>query len=69
MRVEAYERIPLNATTARLLTITTTARTKATFDTKRKQLARQRAWRAKCHPTQHGRALACPPPDALAPKP
>ena len=69
MRVDVYRRIPLNATTARLLRINTTPRTKATFDTKQRQRARERAWRAKCHPIQHGRALACPAPAGLAPKP
>lgn len=63
MHVDAYERIPLTATTAGLLRIRTTPRTKATFDTKRRLEARARAFRARCHPIQKGRALACPPPD------
>jgi len=69
MHVDAYKRIPLNATTARLLRIKTTPRTTATFDTKQKQRAREQAWRAKCRPIQNGRGLACPTPAGIAPKP
>lgn len=68
MRVDAYERIPLDATSAKLLRIPATPRTKATFDTKRKLEARFRAWRARCRKLQNG-SLACPPPPLPAPKP
>jgi hypothetical protein len=43
MRVDVYRRIPLTAKSAGLLRITTTPRTKATFDTKQKLRARHRA--------------------------
>lgn len=66
LHVDAYRRIPLTATTAKLLQINTTPRTKATFDTAQKLRARERAWRARCRPIQNGRALACPLPDRLA---
>jgi len=56
IHVDAYRRIPLTATTAKLLEIKTTPQTKTTFDTAQKLRARARAWRARCHPIQKGRA-------------
>lgn len=69
MHIDAYRRIPLTATTEKLLQIKTTPRTKSTFDTAQKLRARLRVWRARCRPIQNGRALACPLPDSLATSP
>ncbi|MGH2919312.1 MAG: hypothetical protein ACRDLS_12065, partial [Solirubrobacteraceae bacterium] len=69
MHVDVYRRIPLTATTAKLLKITTTPNAQATFDTVPQVRARMRAWRARCRPIQNGRARACPPPDGLTKAP
>jgi len=69
LQVDAYRRIPLTPTTAKLLKIKTTPQTRATFDTAQELRTRHRAWRARCRPIQHGRALACPPPDSLEKSP
>lgn len=67
MHVDAYRRIPLDDTSAKLLRILTTPRTRARFDTKQRLQARFRAWRATCRKLKNG-TLACPPPFP-APKP
>lgn len=62
---QPYRRIPLTPRTARLLRITTAPNTKATFDTKQRQRARERAWRAKCRRSKAGTALVCPAPPEI----
>lgn len=62
MRVDAYRRIPLTASTAKLLKIKTTPKTKASFETQQQLRARLRASRARCH-RRDGGVLVCPPPD------
>lgn len=69
MHVDAYRRIPLTATTEKLLQIKSTPQTQSTFDTAQRLRARARAWRARCRPIQNGRALACPPPEGRAASP
>ena len=63
MHVDAYERIPLDATTAKLLEIRTTPRTRVVTRTARQLRERAARWRARCRPLHNGN-LACPAPAA-----
>jgi hypothetical protein len=58
MRFDAYERIPLTATTAKLLRIQTTARTKVVVHTAAERRAREQRFRNSCHRLKSG-GLAC----------
>jgi hypothetical protein len=67
MHVDAYERIPLTATTARLLRIHTTPRTKVTVHTAKQLRARFQRFRKSCRPLKSG-GLACKAPGPPPPK-
>jgi hypothetical protein len=65
MHVDAYRRIPLTATSAKLLRIQTTSRTRVTVNTAEELRAREQRFRKSCRPLKSG-GLAC---TAAGPRP
>lgn len=62
VNVDDYKRMPLTASTERLLEIQTTPQTQVNQDSAAELRERVRRWKAKCRPLKNGN-LACPPPD------